>query len=288
MKDFTDKVAVVTGGAGGIGRALAEELVAEGCKLVVADVQQDLLDETAATLGAKGEVLTVRTDVTDPDSVRELADLTYGRFGACHLLFNNAGVGAPSAAPWESTANDWKWLLGVNVLGVVHGTQSFVPRMLESGEPGHIVNTSSGNGGIAPLPTAAPYAATKAAVSAFTECLAAELKAQDSNLSASIFYPSGGLLKTNLWESERTRPTELTREVPRTSEAMTVAKLEASAAARGHSLPWQDLNELARVVIEGLRAEQFIFMIGLESIGPTLRARADYLERGELPPPAGH
>src|SRR3954467_3085788 len=186
MQDLTGKVAVVTGGAGGIGRALVEEFMAEGCKVVIADVQQKLLDTAVSELSGQGEVLGVVTDVTDPKSVEALADRTYERFGACHLLCNNAGVGAPSANIWESTVNDWKWVHGVNVMGVVHGILAFVPRMIAAGEEGHVVNTSSGDGGIAPMPSASVYASSKAAVTTVTECLAAQLESEGTNLRASV------------------------------------------------------------------------------------------------------
>jgi NAD(P)-dependent dehydrogenase (short-subunit alcohol dehydrogenase family) len=284
VQDLKGKVAVVTGGAGGIGRALVEEFMAEGAKVVIADVQQELLDGAVADLSSRGEVIGVRTDVTDPKSVDVLADRTYDAFGECHVLCNNAGVGAPSALAWETTVNDWKWVHSVNVMGVVHGILSFVPRMIEGDQAGHIVNTSSGDGGISPMPAASVYAASKAAVTVLTECLASQLESEGTKLRASIFYPSGGLLKTGLWESEKTRPTDLAREVPRKTEPMTVAKLEAMAEKSGHALPWQDLNELGRIVVGGIKSEKFIFMKGLESIGPTLRTRAEHFERGDLVP----
>jgi NAD(P)-dependent dehydrogenase (short-subunit alcohol dehydrogenase family) len=284
VQDLKGKVAVVTGGAGGIGRALVEELMTEGVKVVIADVQQQLLDDAVAELSSRGEVIGVRTDVTDPKSVDALADRTYDAFGACHVLCNNAGVGAPSALVWETTVNDWKWVHNVNVMGVVHGILSFVPRMIEGDQAGHIVNTSSGDGGISPMPAASVYAASKAAVTILTECLASQLESESTKLRASIFYPSGGLLKTGLWESEKTRPTDLAREVPRKTEPMTVAKLEAMAEKSGHALPWQDLNELGRIVVDGIKAEKFIFMKGVDSIGPTMRTRAEHFERGDLVP----
>jgi NAD(P)-dependent dehydrogenase (short-subunit alcohol dehydrogenase family) len=283
MQDLTGKVAVVTGGAGGIGRALCEELLAEGMKVVVADVDADAVEQTSAELGGRGDVMGVRVDVSDAASVDALADAVYDRHGACHLLCNNAGVGAPSSLAWETTVNDWRWVHGVNVMGVVHGVLSFVPRMIAGGEPGHVVNTSSGDGGVSPLPSASVYASSKAAVSIFTECLASQLESEGTNLRASIFYPSGGLLRTGLWTSERTRPPELARERPRTTEPMTVEKLEKMAADAGFELPWQDLNELARIVIDGIREERFIFMIDNESIGETLHGRADALAKGALP-----
>jgi len=283
MRDLEGRVAVVTGGAGGIGRALCRAFVAEGMRVVVSDVRADAVEAAVAELGARGDVDGAVTDVSRPESVEDLAAHTYERFGACHVLCNNAGVGAPAATPWETTVNDWRWVHGVNVMGVVHGVLAFVPRMLAGGEPGHVVNTSSGDGGISPLPTASVYAASKASVSVLTECLASQLESEGTNLRASIFYPSGGLLRTGLWESERTRPADLARERPRTTEPMTVDKLEEMARDGGFDLPWQDLDQLAAIVVDGIRSDEFIFMLDRESIGDTLRERAASFEKGQLP-----
>ena len=287
MEELAGRVAVVTGGAGGVGRALCRAFVAEGMKVVVADLHPEAVAEAVAELqagAAPADAVTgVVTDVSDAASVEALADATYAAFGACHVLVNNAGVGAPSALVWDTTPNDWRWVHGVNVLGVTHGILAFVPRMLAGGEPGHVINTSSGDGGISPLPSASVYASSKAAVTVLTECLAQQLIAEGTALRASIFYPSGGLLRTGLWESERNRPETLARERPRSTEALTVAKLEAMAEAKGFALHWQDLDELAQVVLDGIRAEDFIFMIDRDSIGDTLRERAAAFERGQLP-----
>jgi NAD(P)-dependent dehydrogenase (short-subunit alcohol dehydrogenase family) len=284
MQTLEDRVAVVTGGASGIGLALARAFLGERMKVVVADVEAGALDRAAAELAQLGEVTGVLTDVTDPTSVHRLADATYDTYGACHVLCNNAGVGAPSSLVWETTVNDWRWVHGVNVMGVVHGIQAFVPRMVASGAPGYVVNTSSGDGGIAPMPAASVYAASKAAVTSLTECLAAQLISEGTKVRAGIFYPSGGLLRTGLWTADRNRPAELARERPRTTEAMTIEKLEAMAEQAGHQLTFQDLDELARVVVDGIRAERFIMMIDVESIGDTMRERATALEQGALPP----
>ena len=158
----------------------------------------------------------------------------------------------------------------VNVMGVVHGILSFVPRMIEGDQPGHVVNTSSGDGGISPSALCFGVRVEQGGrddphgVSGESARVGGPTK-----LRASIFYPSGGLLKTGLWESEKTRPADLAREVPRTTEPMTVAKLEAMAEKSGHALPWQDLNELGRLVVDGIKSEKFIFMKGLDSIGST-------------------
>jgi NAD(P)-dependent dehydrogenase (short-subunit alcohol dehydrogenase family) len=199
------------------------------------------------------------------------------------VLCNNAGVGAPAANVWETTVNDWRWVHGVNVMGVVHGILAFVPRMLAAGEDGHVVNTSSGDGGIAPLPAASVYAASKAAVSSLTECLAAQLESEGTRLRASVFYPSGGLLRTGLWTAERNRPRELARERPRTTEPMTIERLEATAKQAGHELEFQDLDELAQVVVRGIRGDEYVMMPDRESAAATLRTRADQFARGDVP-----
>ena len=149
---------------------------------------------------------------SDFASVESLAEAVFDRYGACHLLFNNAGVTSGGGGlPWEQEPNDWKWCFGVNVFGVANGVLAFVPRMIASGEPGVIVNTSSGDGGIAPVPYASVYAASKAAISCFTESLAHQLHDNGTNLRAAVFYPSGGLLDTGLWTAQRNRPPELAR-----------------------------------------------------------------------------
>ncbi|HXW34049.1 MAG TPA: SDR family NAD(P)-dependent oxidoreductase, partial [Acidimicrobiales bacterium] len=249
MKDLKDKVAVVTGGAGGIGLALARAFASEGMRIVIADVEEKALDEAVNTLQqVSSDTIGVVTDVSDVESVERLAEQVYNRHGSCHVLCNNAGVGAPSSKVWATTPNDWRWVFGVNLSGVVNGILAFVPRMLAGGEPGHIVNTSSTDGPISPLPTASVYAASKAAVSTVTECLASQLEEENSSLRASIFYPTGGLLRTGLWTADRNRPAQLARERPRETEPMTPERLEDIARTAGRELQWQSLDELAALV----------------------------------------
>ena len=282
MQDFTGKVAVVTGGASGIGRSLVKELLAAGAKVVIGDVEQKALDRVLAEFSGSGEVLGVVTDVSSSDSFNALADKVFDTYGVCHLLFNNAGVAAPSANVWETTDNDWKWVHGVNVHGVVHGIQAFVPRMIASGEEGHVINTSSGDGGVSPLPYQSVYASSKAAVSCITECLEAQLKSEGTNLSASIFYPSGGLLDTGIWTTDRNRPKDLAREKPY-DPVPTIQDFKVAAEKAGWDLEFQDLDELARYCLQGIREKRFVVMIRVEEAEVTLHERAARIGRSELP-----
>ena len=282
MQDFTGKVAVVTGGASGIGRSLVKELLAAGAKVVIGDVEQKALDRVLAELSGSGEVLGVVTDVSSSDSVNALADKVFDTYGVCHLLFNNAGVAAPSANVWETTDNDWKWVHGVNVHGVVHGIQAFVPRMIASGEEGRVINTSSGDGGVSPLPYQSVYASSKAAVSCITECLEAQLQSEGTNLSASIFYPSGGLLDTGIWTTDRNRPKDLAREKPY-DPVPTVEDFKVAAEKAGWDLEFQDLDELARYCLQGILEKRFVIMIRVEEAEVTLHERAARIGRCELP-----
>ncbi len=281
LDSFDGRVAVVTGGAGGIGKGLVKALLAEGAKVVVADVEQAALDKTIAELDTP-DVSSYVVDVSSAESVEALAQHVFATHGACHALFNNAGVAAPSANVWETTPNDWRWVHGVNVMGVVHGIQSFVPRMIESGEPGHVINTSSGDGGISPLPYQSVYASSKAAVSIITECLGAQLESEGTQLRASIFYPSGGMLDTGIWSPERNRPAELQREKPGVP-APSIEEFKEAAAQAGMELHFQDLDELGQFAIEGVKKRHFIIMIDVENAEAQLTDRAQRYGKAELP-----
>ena len=283
MKDLRDRVAVVTGGASGIGKALAKAYLGEGMKVVLADVEAPALEATAKELGALGEVSTKVTDVRTFEALDALADHTYSTFGACHLLCNNAGVSVAQLKVWETTPNDWTWVHGVNVHGVMHGIEAFVPRMIEAGHEGLVMNTSSGDGGIAPLATQSVYASSKAAISILTECLDAQLAA-DTNLRAAIFYPSGGMLATGIWTTRRNRPDELAREkpVPDGSETTFEDFMEGMKKV-GIELPVQDLDELARFAVDGIKAGDFVIMIRRQEMEAQLVDRAKKLAAGENP-----
>ena len=216
MQDLAGKVAVVTGGGGGIGRALGERFLAEGMRVVLADIDEPLLDATVAELGARhDDVVGVVTDVSLPDSVEQLRDATLERFGSVHLVCNNAGIPSGSdGALWQHHVNDWRWAVDVNVFGVINGINTFVPVLLEQGGPGHVVNTSSSNGTFAPLSNSAVYATTKAAVTTITECLWGQMRSADLPVQVSLLLPSTrtpGALDTGIWRPGRNRPERYAR-----------------------------------------------------------------------------
>ncbi|HUW02822.1 MAG TPA: SDR family NAD(P)-dependent oxidoreductase [Acidimicrobiales bacterium] len=286
LTELEGRVAVVTGGANGIGRAIVEALLDEGATVVIADIEEPVLEATVAELSARGTVVGVRTDVSDPDSVAALADAVYDQFGACHLLFNNAGVTSGGGGkPWEQEYNDFRWCFGVNVFGSANGCSSFVPRMIASGEPGRVINTSSGDGGFAPVPRASVYAASKAAVTCFTEALAHNLISEETNVRASVFYPSGGLMDTGLFTANRNRPDELARRGAGTGRrSMTFDELKAAMEKSGREVPVADLAALGRFVVAGVKRGDFIIAHGLDETAELLHRRADAIAKAELPP----
>ncbi len=202
MDDLEGKVAVVTGAASGIGRALADRWATEGMKVVLADVEEGPLDAARDELDASGaEVLAVPTDVSDGDQVDALAAATLDHFGAVHLVCNNAGVGGGGLS-WEAGREEWEWVLGVNLWGVIHGISAFVPHLVAQ-DDGHVVNTAS-IAGFAYAPMMGPYNASKAAVVAVSETLKAELAMQGSKVGVSVLCP--GWVNTRIHESDRNRP----------------------------------------------------------------------------------
>lgn len=283
MKELRDRVAVVTGGASGIGRALARAFLGEGMKVVLADVEEPALRATAAELAALGDVTSLVTDVRRFEALEALADHTWSTFGGCHLLCNNAGVSVAQLKVWETTPNDWEWVHGVNLRGVAHGIQAFVPRMIAAAEEGLVLNTSSGDGGIQPLATQSVYASSKAAISILTECLDAQLAAE-TKLRAAIFYPSGGLLPTGIWTTRRNRPRELAREtpVPEGSET-TFDEFLQTMKNFGIELPVQDLDNLAQHAVTGIKNGDFVIMLGREQMEAQLTSRAAKLAAGINP-----
>jgi NAD(P)-dependent dehydrogenase (short-subunit alcohol dehydrogenase family) len=205
MRELAGKVAVVTGAASGIGRAMVERFARERMKVVLADVEEKPLAELNEALRRGGtETLAVRTDVSRWEDVAELARRTFEAFGTAHLVCNNAGVSGGGLA-WELTEADWTWVLGVNLWGVVHGVRAFVPRLVQQGE-GHVVNTAS-IAGLTAAPAMAAYCASKHAVVGISECLHYDLALIGSPVKVSVVCPAW--VRTQISDSERNRPSSL-------------------------------------------------------------------------------
>jgi NAD(P)-dependent dehydrogenase (short-subunit alcohol dehydrogenase family) len=275
-------VAVVTGGASGIGRAMGERFARAGMRVVLADVEQPALDATVADLRTHGlDVLGVVTDVSDFAAVEALRDAALDAHGAVHLLCNNAGVGAGAEGRmWDHTLNDWRWALGVNVWGVIHGIKAFVPAMLAGGDEGHVVNTSSGNGGLAPLAGTPIYALTKSAVVTLSESLYAQLHAAGARIGASVLFPGPHMLRTGLFSSWRNRPDALANPTPRRTPPTTLASFEKRMADAGVQVEWTPVEEVAGRVVDAVTAGTFWILPPSASADARISARsASMLER---------
>ena len=240
MLQFEGRVAVVTGGASGIGRGLVERFLDEGMKVVIGDVEEAALDAAVAALESRGEVVGMKVDVTDPEAVDHLAAETLSAFGGWDVVCLNAGVGSGGPA-WEQTLADWEWVLGVNLWGVIHGVRSFVPRLV-SQNSGHVVITASLAGHLA-QPSTAPYNASKFAAVAIGETLHVELAVAAPEVGISILCP--GWVNTRIYESGRNRPTHLA--VGDEPDPDSRAQIEAFFASA------MDPSEVAERVVEGIR-----------------------------------
>jgi NAD(P)-dependent dehydrogenase (short-subunit alcohol dehydrogenase family) len=278
MKDFQGKVAVVTGAASGIGRALAGKSAQEGMKVVLADVEERALKQAEAELQASGaQVLAVRTDVSQADEVEALAKITFDTYGAVHLLFNNAGVTA-GATVWESSLADWQWVLGVNLWGVIHGLHFFVPRMLAQDSEGYIVNTASGFGLISSSGTGI-YKVSKHGVVTLSETLALELAARGAKLKASVLCP--GYVNTRIMDAERNRPQALQNAPEEQHMSPEVAALvETIRQSVQAGLP---PSQVAEIVFDAIRQEKFYILTQPQRIKPLVQLRMEDILQERMP-----
>jgi NAD(P)-dependent dehydrogenase (short-subunit alcohol dehydrogenase family) len=281
MREFRGRVAVVTGAASGIGLATAERLAQEGMRLVLADVEEPALRKAADALAGRGaEVLAVPTDVTQPGSVDALAQRAWERFGAVHVVFNNAGVEVTGAL-WETPLEDLRWVVDVNLWGVIHGIRSFVPRMLEQKSEGHLISTAS-MAGLTSAPFLDIYCITKHGVVTLMESLYKELVILGSPLRASVVCP--GLIKTRIMESARNRPGDARRDPPKPASAPGAVMME-NALRQGVEGGWSPAV-VAQAIFEGIRDERFYVIPSQPEVKANLYQRLDEV-RDERNPGVG-
>ncbi|MEE2652708.1 MAG: SDR family NAD(P)-dependent oxidoreductase [Pseudomonadota bacterium] len=276
MQNFTDKVAVITGGASGVGRALALALADEGAKLVIADIEENALQRCKSELEERGaQCLAQRADVTQPESMAALAEAAFTHFSGVHLVFANAGVGTGEGGNmWEYSANDWEWGFRVNTWGLINTINAFVPRLVEQGEEAHFVVTGSGNGAFLMLPDTPIYTATKAAAQAITENLHFQLQAQQSPVKVNALFPGPHVVNTGIFNSERNRPEDLPVDPNKPDSGIhSVDDMKAIMAQYDMELKTTEPEEVAAFALNGLREEMFWITPMSE------KSRAAFIER---------
>ena len=280
MKDVHGKVAVVTGAASGIGRGMCESFVEAGMRVVLSDVEQDALEHTTQALRQAGaDVHAVVTDVAKADQVEALAEETLRTYGAVHVICNNAGVATGAMPSWNSTLDDWNWILGVNLMGVIHGVRTFLPILINQGVGGHIVNTASLAGLVSGENT--PYAVTKFGVVALSEGVYLELKRGSYGPSISVLCP--GFVDTNILSSARNRPAELADTTETGPVGDVVRQWMAEQLKQGLSA-----RQVGNQVLAAIREDRF-YILTHPDWNPMIERRLQNILAGEnpqlLPPP---
>lgn len=265
MKNFQDKVVVITGGASGLGREFANTAAKLGMKLVLADVQQDALDKARAELEGEGaQVLAMICDVRKGEQVQALADATMARFGAVHLLFNNAGVGSGGLI-WENTEADWEWVMGVNVWGVIHGVRIFTKLMLDCAQrdpafEGHIVNTAS-MAGLLNAPTMGVYNVSKHAVVSLSETLFHDLQLVEAPIGASVLCPY--FVPTGISQSHRNRPADVAMSAEVTASQKAAQAMTTKAVESGKVTA----ADVAKITFDAIREGEFYIYSHPQALG---------------------
>ena len=252
MKDFKNKVAVITGAASGIGKGLANQSVKEGMKVVLADIEKDPLFEAEEELkNAGAKVISVITDVSKEEDIKRLAQITLEEFGEVHILFNNAGVGTEGLI-WEKTIADWEWVLNVNLWGVVHGIRTFIPIMLKQNTECYIVNTGSG---YSLINGSGIYGVTKRGILNLSEMLNLQLTRLKTKIKVAVIIP--GIVNTNIVNSERNRPPVLQNDPIETNSELAERWEQIKTLTEQIFKDGMDPNHLARIVFYDLRKNKF-------------------------------
>ncbi|MAV76263.1 MAG: SDR family oxidoreductase [Cellvibrionales bacterium] len=259
MQDFKHKLAVITGGASGVGRSLAFALGREGGRVLIADVDQAALTQTQADLSAAGiDAHSSFCDVSSADSVKALAIKAFDELGGAQLVFANAGIGAgEGGAMWEYAEQDWQWAFNVNVWGVINSINAFMPRLMAQQQEAHMVITGSGNGAFMVLPDSPIYTATKASVQAITEALYYQTSAAQDLVKVNALFPGPYVVDTGLFNSDRVRPAELDKGDANDSGIKSVDDMREMMEQFGMELKTTHPDEVAQTALQGLRNEQF-------------------------------
>ncbi|MCR9105199.1 MAG: SDR family NAD(P)-dependent oxidoreductase [Gammaproteobacteria bacterium] len=289
MKDFTNKVAVITGGASGVGRSLAFALGRRGAKIAVGDVDKTAMAHIAEELAAANiEAIVEHCDVTSVDSLNALADAATEKLGGLDLVFANAGIGAgETGAMWDYSEKDWQWCFNVNVWGVINSIRAFMPRLVAAGREAHFVVTGSGNGAYVILPDAPIYTASKATVHAITENLHYQVQAGGLPVKVSALFPGPHVVDTGLFNSGRVRPEALKKEVEGNESGInSVDDMKKMAAEYGIEIQTTHPDEVAEMAIRGLEQDAFWLLETTPETDAKIRARADMILNRTTPVPA--
>ena len=288
MQDFSGKVALITGGASGIGRSLAFALGAKGARIVVGDVDSNAMQQIEADLASENiDARVVRCDVTSEESLTAAADAATEAFGGIDLVFANAGIGAgESGALWDYSDKDWRWCLDVNLWGVINSIKVFMPRLIARGDKTHFVVTGSSNGAFVILPDAPIYTASKAAVHAITENLHYQVPAGGLQVVVSALFPGPHVVDTGLFNSGRVRPEELKKEVEGNESGInSVDDMKRMAAEWGIELETTHPDEVAAMAVAGLEKDAFWLLETTPDTDDKIRRRAAMILERSTPVP---
>lgn len=287
MQDFKDKVAVITGGAGGVGRAIGLALAKEGAKVVISDIEDGAIEKTVADIKALGaDVIGVKGDVTQLESMQNLCEQAVGQFGDIHLVFANAGIGAGEFGNlWDYSENDWKWSFNVNVWGVINTIKAFMPRLTEQNIEASMVITGSANGAVVKLPYTPIYTCTKAAVQSITENLFYQMEMMGSPVKVHALFPGPHTVATGIFDSGRNRPEDLPDDPNKPDFGMKNADdMKRMMEEAGIQVEITQPEEVAETALQGIRDGQFWILPLSQQIEDAVQARHDSIMSRTNPP----